>query len=87
MSAALVVALGMAGEVDKAVEMVEDMEQRGVLECAGVYYALACTLCTAGRWPDALIQVRNTLSVFYGWLKFHWIGSLFILLVPSSALR
>jgi pentatricopeptide repeat protein len=55
--AALVEALGKAGEADKAVEMVKDMGQRGFVDCAGVYYALACTLCTVGRWSEALLQV------------------------------
>jgi pentatricopeptide repeat protein len=54
---ALVEALGKAGEADKAVEMVKDMGQRGFVDCAGVYYALACTLCTVGRWSEALLQV------------------------------
>lgn len=47
----------MTGEVDKAIEMVQDMERRGVIECAGVYYALASALCTAGRLSEALVQV------------------------------
>ena len=60
---ALVEALGAAGEADKAVEMVEFMEQRGVLKSAGVYYALACALCTGGRWSEALLQVQITCDV------------------------
>ena len=55
--AALVEALGTAGEVDMAIEMVEEMERRGVLECAGVYYALASALCAAARLSEALVQV------------------------------
>jgi pentatricopeptide repeat protein len=55
--AALVEALGTTGEVDKAIEMVEEMERRGVLECAGVYYALASALCAVGRLSEALVQV------------------------------
>ncbi len=55
--AALVEALGTAGEVDTAIEMVEEMERRGILECAGVYYALASALCAAGRLSEALVQV------------------------------
>lgn len=57
--AALVEALGSTGEADRAMEIVEDMESRGVSECAGVYYALASALCTAGRLSEALIQVQT----------------------------
>lgn len=61
--AALVEALGMSGEVEKAVAMVQDMECRGVIESAGVYYALASALCTAGRLSEALVQVRTTSPI------------------------
>lgn len=52
-------ALGTAGEIDQAIEVVDDMERRGILECAGVYYALASALCTAGLLSEALVQVRT----------------------------
>jgi hypothetical protein len=40
------------------VEAVRDMEQRGVVGAASVYYELACCLCYNGRWQDAMLEVR-----------------------------
>lgn len=45
------------GRVDEAVEAVRDMEQRGVVGAASVYYELACCLCNNGRWQDAMLEV------------------------------
>jgi pentatricopeptide repeat protein len=45
------------GKVNEAVEAVKDMEQRGIVGAASVYYELACCLCNKGRWRDALSQV------------------------------
>lgn len=44
-------------KADKAVEVVRDMERRGVVGTASVYYELACCLCNKGRWRDAMLEV------------------------------
>jgi hypothetical protein len=44
-------------KINEAVEAVNDMEQRGVVGAASVYYELACCLCNNGRWRDAMLQV------------------------------
>jgi hypothetical protein len=55
----LVRAFWEQGKVNDAVEAVQDMEQRGVVGAASVYYELACCLCNKGRWKDAMLQVMN----------------------------
>lgn len=45
--------------MNEAVEAVKDMEQRGVVGAATVYYELACCLCNKGRWKDAMLQVEK----------------------------
>ena len=45
------------GKVDEAVEAVRDMEKRGVVGAASVYYELSCCLCNNGRWKDAMMEV------------------------------
>jgi len=45
------------GKVDEAVKAVRDMERRGVMGTASVYYELACCLCNCGRWQDATLEV------------------------------
>ncbi|KVH97407.1 Pentatricopeptide repeat-containing protein, partial [Cynara cardunculus var. scolymus] len=47
------------GKVDEAILAVEDMERRGVVGSAGLYYDLARCLCSAGRCEEALVQVAN----------------------------
>ncbi|KAG8081653.1 hypothetical protein GUJ93_ZPchr0018g11330 [Zizania palustris] len=55
----LVRAFWEQGKVNEAVEAVKEMEQRGVVGAASVYYELACCLCNNGRWKDALLQVEK----------------------------
>lgn len=57
----LVRALWEQGKINEAVEAVNDMEQRGVVGAASVYYELACCLCNHGRWKDAMLQVCNCM--------------------------
>lgn len=57
--AVLVRAFWEQGKINEAVEAVNDMEQRGVVGAACVYYELACCLCNNGRWRDAMLQVRS----------------------------
>ncbi|KAH1250064.1 Pentatricopeptide repeat-containing protein, chloroplastic [Glycine max] len=51
------------GKVDEAVKAVRDMERRGVIGTASVYYELACCLCNNGRWQDAILEVDNIRSL------------------------
>nr|UPT48510.1 pentatricopeptide repeat protein AaPPR205 [Agave angustifolia] len=46
------------GKVDEAVEAVRDMERRGVVGTASLYYELACCLCNEGRWRDAMVELK-----------------------------
>lgn len=55
----LVRAFWEQGKINEAVEAVNEMEQRGVVGAASVYYELACCLCNNGRWRDAMLQVCN----------------------------
>lgn len=55
----LVKAFWEEGEVDEAIQVVRDMEQRGVFGAACVYYELACCLCNNGRWQEALLEVKK----------------------------
>lgn len=54
---------------------VDEMERRGIVGNAGLYYDLARCLCSAGRCPDALKQVgisHMSLSLVYNYVaKFH----------------
>lgn len=45
------------GKVNETILAVEEMERRGVVGTASLYYELACCLCTAGRTQEALLQV------------------------------
>ncbi|KAI5417907.1 hypothetical protein KIW84_042511 [Lathyrus oleraceus] len=47
------------GKVDEAVKVVRDMERRGIMGTASVYYELACCLCNCGRWQDAIPEVEK----------------------------
>lgn len=47
------------GKVDEAVVAVKDMEERGVVGTAAVYYELACCLCYNGRWQEAMMLVEK----------------------------
>lgn len=57
--AVLVRAFSEEGKVDEAVIAVREMERRGVVGAACVYYELACCLCNKGRWQDAIIEVHS----------------------------
>lgn len=51
------------GEIDNAIKTVEDMERRGVVGTAGLYYDLARCLCSAGRCREALMQISKICKV------------------------
>lgn len=53
----LVNTLWKEGKTDEAVLAVKDMERRGVVGSASLYYDLARCLCSAGRCKEALLQV------------------------------
>lgn len=50
------------GKIEEAVKVIRDMERRGVIGTAGVYYELACCLCNCGRWRDAILEVLFSIS-------------------------
>lgn len=60
----LVNTLWREGKTDEAVLAVQDMEKRGVVGSAALYYDLARCLCTAGRCQEALMQVFLFAQVF-----------------------
>lgn len=49
--------LWQEGKTDEAVLVVQDMERRGIVGSAALYYDLARCLCSAGRCQDAVKQV------------------------------
>lgn len=53
----LVRAFWEEGKINEAVLAVRDMEQRGIVGTASVYYELACCLCNNCRWEEAMIVV------------------------------
>lgn len=55
--AVLVNTLWREGKIDEAVLAVQDMERRGIVGSAALYYDLARCLCSAGRCQEALMQV------------------------------
>jgi hypothetical protein len=62
--------LWQEGKTDEAVFAVQEMERRGIVGSAGLYYDLARCLCSAGRCQEALEQVlfvllRLTFHIFY----------------------
>ncbi|GMH08760.1 hypothetical protein Nepgr_010600 [Nepenthes gracilis] len=59
----LVNAFWREGKTDEAVEAVKEMEQRGIVGSASLYYDLACCLCSAGRLQEALMQVDKICEV------------------------
>ncbi|KAG0478021.1 hypothetical protein HPP92_012740 [Vanilla planifolia] len=59
----LVNTLWREGKVDEAVMAVKDMERRGIVGCAGLYYDLARCLCSAGRCTEALQQISKISKV------------------------
>lgn len=64
-SIVLVNTLWKEGKVDEAILTVEQMEKRGVVGSAAVYYDLARCLCSAGRCEVALVQVNTIYVLFY----------------------
>ena len=58
--AVLVNALWREGKIDEAVMAVKDMENRGIVGSASLYYDLARCLCSGGRCKEALLQVWPT---------------------------
>ncbi|CAI9755216.1 unnamed protein product [Fraxinus pennsylvanica] len=51
------------GKADEAIMAVEDMERRGIVGTAGLYYDLARCLCSAGRCQEALKQIDKICKV------------------------
>lgn len=59
----LVNTLWKEGRIDEAVLAVKDMERRGIVGSASLYYDLARCLCSAGRCQEALLQVNKICKV------------------------
>ncbi|KAJ8758774.1 hypothetical protein K2173_000495 [Erythroxylum novogranatense] len=59
----IVNALWREGKTEEAVLAVEDMERRGIVGSAALYYDLARCLCSAGRCQEALIQIEKICKV------------------------
>lgn len=53
----LINTLWREGKTDEAVSTVQEMEQRGIVGSAALYYDLARCLCSAGRCQEALMLV------------------------------
>nr|XP_025885489.1 pentatricopeptide repeat-containing protein At5g67570, chloroplastic isoform X1 [Solanum lycopersicum] len=47
------------GRVNEAIQAVREMEQRGVVGSASVYYELACCLCYHGMWKEAFLEIEK----------------------------
>ncbi|MCL7048136.1 hypothetical protein MKW94_015128 [Papaver nudicaule] len=59
----LVNTLWKEGKTDEAVLAVKDMERRGIVGTASLYYDLARCLCSAGRCEEALMQIEKLCKV------------------------
>ncbi|KAL2244566.1 UNVERIFIED_CONTAM: Pentatricopeptide repeat-containing protein, chloroplastic [Sesamum indicum] len=59
----LVNALWREGKIDEAIMAVEEMEKKGIVGNAGLYYDLARCLCSAGRCHEALKQIDKICKV------------------------
>ncbi|EPS70038.1 hypothetical protein M569_04720, partial [Genlisea aurea] len=59
----LVNTLWKEGKTDEAIMAVDEMEKRGIVGNAGIYYDLARCLCSAGRCDEALKQVSKICRV------------------------
>ncbi|XP_054813577.1 pentatricopeptide repeat-containing protein At1g30610, chloroplastic isoform X1 [Prosopis cineraria] len=59
----LVNTLWKEGKTDEAILAVQDMERRGVVGSASLYYDLARCLCAAGRCGEALMQIEKICKV------------------------
>ncbi|XP_042945473.1 pentatricopeptide repeat-containing protein At1g30610, chloroplastic [Carya illinoinensis] len=51
------------GKTDEALFAVQDMESRGIVGSASLYYDLARCLCSAGRCEEALEQIEKICNV------------------------
>ncbi|XP_047339308.1 pentatricopeptide repeat-containing protein At1g30610, chloroplastic [Impatiens glandulifera] len=59
----LVKTFSKEGKIDEAVSAMEEMESRGVIGSAALYYDFARCLCSAGRVEEALVQVDKICKV------------------------
>ncbi|CAL0334272.1 unnamed protein product [Lupinus luteus] len=59
----LVNTLWKEGKTDQAVLTVQEMENRGIVGSASIYYDLARCLCAAGRIHEALMQIDKICKV------------------------
>ncbi|KAE9593472.1 hypothetical protein Lal_00028819 [Lupinus albus] len=59
----LVNTLWKEGKTDQAVLTVQEMENRGIVGSASIYYDLARCLCAAGRSHEALMQIDKICKV------------------------
>ncbi|CAF2044635.1 unnamed protein product [Brassica rapa] len=59
----LVNTLWKEGKTDEAIETVEDMEGRGIVGSAALYYDLARCLCSAGRCSEGLNMIKKICRV------------------------
>ncbi|KAM1235041.1 hypothetical protein ACFX2J_004555 [Malus domestica] len=51
------------GKIDEAVSVVHNMERRGIVGYAALYYDFARCLCSAGRCQEALMQIEKICKV------------------------
>ncbi|XP_047310589.1 pentatricopeptide repeat-containing protein At5g67570, chloroplastic [Impatiens glandulifera] len=74
----VVSALWKENKIVEAIEAVRNMEERGVVGTACVYYELACCLCNNGRWQEAMREIEKMkklprsmplVGVFTGMIK------------------
>lgn len=66
LSAVLLNTFWREGKIDEAILAVEDMERRGIVGTAGLYYDLARCLCSADRCQEALMQVGLFVLLHFG---------------------
>ncbi|CAH2034554.1 unnamed protein product [Thlaspi arvense] len=59
----LVNTLWKEGKTDEAIQTVEDMESRGIVGSAALYYDLARCLCSAGRCSEGLDMIKKICRV------------------------
>lgn len=59
----LVNTLWKEGKTDEAVLAIENMERRGIVGSAALYYDFARCLCSAGRCKEALMQMEKICKV------------------------
>ncbi|KAG2269998.1 hypothetical protein Bca52824_064553 [Brassica carinata] len=59
----LVNTLWKEGKTDEAIQAVEDMESRGIVGSAALYYDLARCLCSAGRCNEGLNTIKKICRV------------------------